>query len=248
MALASAKTPSAHWSSPTMSNTIPLPEPIAWLFRTLPAGGSWELALSDDAGKPPWNARSEKPLYTADQMHAHAAAVSAAKDAEIAGLREYLDAAQRRGEELRAQVAALTENGPPMQRGTTIEGTPWMGTMREVLEDYKSAADTEAKWGDEARAEVAGLRSTLADSRAYVERLKKRIDEMMTERDVLIKVLEAMKQDDKDAEMAQLREYLDAAQRRASALGEEAINLRAQRDAARADWVALREDAARGTT
>ena len=165
--------------------------------------------------------------------------------AEIAQLREYLDAAQRRGEELRAQVAALTENGPPMQRGTTIEGTPWMGTMREVLEDYKSAADTEARWGDEARAEVAGLRSTLADSRAYVERLKKRIDEMMTERDVLIKVLEAMKQDDKDAEMAQLREYLDAAQRRASALGEEAINLRAQRDAARADWVALREDAAR---
>ena len=110
--------------------------------------------------------------------------------AEIAQLRAYLDAAQRRGEELRAQVAALTENGPPMQRGTTIEGTPWMGTMREVLEDYKSAADTEAKWGDEARAEVAGLRSTLADSRAYVERLKKRIDEMMTERDARIKVLE----------------------------------------------------------
>ena len=141
---------------------------------------------------------------------------------------------------LTAENEALRKHGPPMQRGTTIEGTPWMGTMREVLEDYKSAADTEAKWGDEARAEVAGLRSTLADSRAYVERLKKRIDEMMTERDVLIKVLEAMKQDDKDAEMAQLREYLDAAQRRASALGEEAINLRAQRDAARADWMALR--------
>ena len=63
---------------------------------------------------------------------------------------------------LRAQVAALTENGPPMQRGTTIGGTPWMGTMREVLEDYKSAADTEARWGDEARAEVAGLRKALA--------------------------------------------------------------------------------------
>ena len=50
---------------------------------------------------------------------------------------------------------------------------------------------------------------------------------------------------EKAVEIAQLREYLDAAQRRASALGEEAINLRAQRDAARADWVALREDAAR---
>ena len=91
---------------------------------------------------------------------------------------------------LTAENEALRKHGPPMQRGTTIEGTPWMGTMREVLEDYKSAADTEAKWGDEARAEVAGLRSTLADSRAYVERLKKRIDEMMTERDARIKVLE----------------------------------------------------------
>ena len=88
--------------------------------------------------------------------------VTCEQAAEIAQLREYLDAAQRRGEELRAQVAALTENGPPMQRGTTIEGTPWMGTMREVLEDYKSAADTEARWGDEARAEVAGLRKALA--------------------------------------------------------------------------------------
>lgn len=91
--------------------------------------------------------------------------------AEIAQLREYLDAAQRRGEELRAQVAALTENGPPMQRGTTIEGTPWMGTMRDVLEDYKSAADTEARWGDEARAEVAGLREALQaiERSAYID-------------------------------------------------------------------------------
>ena len=138
--------------------------------------------------------RTIQHWWGAEAMHAHAAAVlaaeritaahwqslaeanmalavsankrMAAKDAEIAGLREYLDAAQRRGEELRAQVAALTENGPPMQRGTTIEGTPWMGTMREVLEDYKSAADTEARWGDEARAEVAGLRKALAAARA----------------------------------------------------------------------------------
>lgn len=41
------------------------------------------------------------------KLHAHAAAVSAERDAEIAQLRQYLDAAQRRGEELRAQVAAL---------------------------------------------------------------------------------------------------------------------------------------------
>lgn len=161
-----------------MSNAITLPEPdgSAEANQRPHPGGGYEY--------------DEVPAWSEPLVHAHAAAVTAAKDAEIAGLREYLDAAQRRGEELRAQVAALTENGPPMQRGTTIEGTPWMGTMREVLEDYKSAADTEAKWGDEARAEVAGLRSTLADSRAYVERLKKRIDEMMTERDARIKVLE----------------------------------------------------------
>ena len=96
--------------------------------------------------------------------------VTCEQAAEIAQLREYLDAAQRRGEDLRAQVAALTENGPPMQRGTTIEGTPWMGTMREVLEDYKSAADTEARWGDEARAEVAGLREALTNTRQALER------------------------------------------------------------------------------
>lgn len=40
-------------------------------------------------------------------LHAYAAAVTAERDAEIAQLRQYLDAAQRRGEELRAQVAAL---------------------------------------------------------------------------------------------------------------------------------------------
>ena len=133
-----------------MSNAITLPEPdgSAEANQRPHPGGGYEY--------------DEVPAWSEPLVHAHAAAVSAAKDAEIAGLREYLDAAQRRGEELRAQVAALTENGPPMQRGTTIEGTPWMGTMREVLEDYKSAADTEARWGDEARAEVAGLRKALA--------------------------------------------------------------------------------------
>ena len=133
-----------------MSNAITLPEPdgSAEANQRPHPGGGYEY--------------DEVPAWSEPLVHAHAAAVTAAKDAEIAGLREYLDAAQRRGEELRAQVAALTENGPPMQRGTTIEGTPWMGTMREVLEDYKSAADTEARWGDEARAEVAGLRKALA--------------------------------------------------------------------------------------
>ena len=141
-----------------MSNT-PLPEPWDYCYEWDGPFGTRKFSAASHNGSRP---DRSVPIYTPDQMHAHAAAVSAERDAEIAGLREYLDAAQRRGEELRAQVAALTENGPPMQRGTTIEGTPWMGTMREVLEDYKSAADTEARWGDEARAEVAGLREALA--------------------------------------------------------------------------------------
>ena len=164
-----------------MSNT-PLPEPVRILRHEGGVAMGLSLYLMTDftqevmspqqADRVGWWRHDKHP----SPLHAHAAAVSAERDAEIAGLR--------------AEVAALTENGPPMQRGTTIEGTPWMGTMREVLEDYKSAADTEARWGDEARAEVAGLRSTLADSHAYAERLKQRIDEMMTERDVRIKVLE----------------------------------------------------------
>jgi len=65
------------------NDTIPLPEPA----KPLPM--------------------EKKIWYSAGQLHAHAAAVSADKDEEIAQLRQYLDAAQRRGEELRAQVAAL---------------------------------------------------------------------------------------------------------------------------------------------
>lgn len=51
-------------------------------------------------------------------------------------------------------LTALDEmlaNGPAMQRGTNADGTPLMGTMREVMEDYKAAAEAEAKAADEAR-------------------------------------------------------------------------------------------------
>lgn len=53
-----------------MSN-VPLPEPFSDMQYCRPSGVFGRLAG-----------------YTADQMHAHAAAVTAAKDAEIAGLRE----------------------------------------------------------------------------------------------------------------------------------------------------------------
>ena len=52
---------------------------------------------------------SQLDLYTADQMHAHAAAVSAAKDAEIAALRAELIKSLADNAALRAEVAGLRE-------------------------------------------------------------------------------------------------------------------------------------------
>ena len=49
----------------------------------------------------------DEPFYTADQMHAHAAAVSAAKDAEIAQLRAELIKSLADNAALRAEVAGL---------------------------------------------------------------------------------------------------------------------------------------------
>ena len=41
-------------------------------------------------------------------------------------------------------IEQLTETGPPMSRGTNADGTPKMGTMRDVLLDYKQAAESGA--------------------------------------------------------------------------------------------------------
>jgi len=47
----------------------------------------------------------DEPFYTADQMHAHAAAVSAAKDAEIAALRDFVEHVRRNGSTHLANMA-----------------------------------------------------------------------------------------------------------------------------------------------
>jgi len=87
--MAKTKT-SAHWSS-TMSNT-PLPEPAYYQWRRKKMPWSLEFAFShmcvettDDS--------EVRTLHTADQMHAHAAAVSADKDARIKVLEDALWAA-----------------------------------------------------------------------------------------------------------------------------------------------------------
>jgi len=47
----------------------------------------------------------DEPFYTADQMHAHAAAVSAAKDAEIDALRDFVEHVRRNGSTHLANMA-----------------------------------------------------------------------------------------------------------------------------------------------
>lgn len=63
---------------------------------------------------------------------------------------------------LLARLEQAERDGPIMERGKRTDGTPYMGTMREVLNDYKSAAQVEAKEGDKARAELAQLRAAIA--------------------------------------------------------------------------------------
>jgi hypothetical protein len=66
-------------------------------------------------------------------------------------------------ERLTAERDAMQKTGPIVQRGVTSEGSVWLGTMLDVLTDYKSAADVEAKLGDEARAERDALKAALSE-------------------------------------------------------------------------------------
>ncbi len=86
------------------------------------------------------------PAYSEDQMRKYAAtAVRAAILAER--------------EAIKAEMEELRQNGPPMARGRRGDGSVKMGTMRDCLNDYKRAAETEARLGDEARAELAAIRA-----------------------------------------------------------------------------------------
>ena len=75
--------------------SIPLPEP-AFGF----------LVVSEETGQ--WiESRAGEAAFDADNLHAHAAAVSAAKDAEIAGLRAALELALKHGDGLTASERAM---------------------------------------------------------------------------------------------------------------------------------------------
>jgi len=79
----------------------------------------------------------DEPFYTADQMHAHAAAVSAAKDAEIAALRA--EVAGLRAELLKslADNAALRADAIDRQNNVVA---PLRARVR-VLEDARPEPD-----------------------------------------------------------------------------------------------------------
>lgn len=67
-------------------------------------------------------------------------------------------------EELRARFdnlirenERLMKEGPTMERGTTLDGEVWYGTMREVMNDYKLAAEAEAREVDRLNAILKDL-------------------------------------------------------------------------------------------
>jgi hypothetical protein len=85
--MAKTKT-SAHWSS-IMSNT-PLPEPWDYCYEWDGPFGTRKFSTASHNGSRP---DRSVPIYTPDQMHTHAAAVTAAKDARIKVLEDALWAA-----------------------------------------------------------------------------------------------------------------------------------------------------------
>lgn len=64
-------------------------------------------------------------------------------------------------EGLRRRVLALVNDGPTMRRGSDGDGNPWMGTMRECLQDARDAARIEARLRDEAQNELRVVRRLL---------------------------------------------------------------------------------------
>ena len=94
----------------------------------------------------------DEPFYTADQMHAHAAAVSAAKDAEIAQLRAELIKSL-------ADNAALRADAIDRQNNV-------VAPLRERVRELTTQAMFNASTIERLRAEVAGLRE---DAERYHE-------------------------------------------------------------------------------
>lgn len=65
------------------------------------------------------------------------------------------------------QMIRSKEPAELVRRGTKGDGTPWLGTWEEIANDYKQAADVEARLGDEARARIDELEQDAARYRRW---------------------------------------------------------------------------------
>jgi hypothetical protein len=121
--------------------TTPLYEQLAAMGREAASAGAFDAPMT----RPPLPRPGSLGLiqYAGTDMHAYADACTGA---------------------LQERVKVLEQDGPTMQRGTSGDGTTWMGTMRECLQDAQDAAVTEARLGDEARARVKVLERLVTDA------------------------------------------------------------------------------------
>lgn len=73
-----------------------------------------------------------------------------------------------------AEIERLRAHGPQVQRGTSDDGTPWMGTMREAWEDAVQAARHESDCAEAYKAEADSLRAQLAERDLELAQLAER--------------------------------------------------------------------------
>ena len=125
--------------------SIPLPPPVAYGATDLEDGRIYDAWYEPIEG-------CTVPLHTADQLHAHAAAVTAERDAEIANLKTVMVAA---AEEIQAHWDAhcdaegygpanlmrRLEEGIPSQYGYTAGAFAALQERIKVLEEALWAAD-----------------------------------------------------------------------------------------------------------
>lgn len=153
-----------------MGDAIPLPEPAYYQWRRKKMPWSLEFAFShmcvettDDS--------EVRTLHTADQMHAHASAVTAAKDVEIAALRAENDKLKT------VMIAAAEEIQAHWNAHCDAEGYGPANLMRRLEEGIPSQYGYTAGAFAALRAEVAQLRADAIDRQNNaVMPLRRRVD------------------------------------------------------------------------
>jgi len=119
-------------------NTVPLPEPVALVVQKVIRGRKgapdtykYDFVLCDPTLRP-------CKLYTADQMHAHAAKVCAEKDAEIEQIEATARIRRVRNEVLEAELTTLRTAA--QQALEALKG--WPGKPRAAFEILTAALES----------------------------------------------------------------------------------------------------------